>query len=65
MSCRTWRTQASFGMLKEPTRDAMSWSDLERVAQEGEADALRHVLKNCRGTASNLRVENCVTPQKR
>jgi hypothetical protein len=42
-------TQASFGMLRDPTRDAMSWSELERLVKEGETDAaLLRALTHCR-----------------
>ena len=38
-------------MVRDPTRGAMSWSELERLVQEGEADAaLRRALKHCRST---------------
>jgi len=38
-------------MVRDRMREAMSWSELERLVQEGEADAaLRRALKHCRST---------------
>jgi len=38
-------------MVRDPKQGAMSWSELERLVQEGEADAaLRRALKHCRST---------------
>ena len=51
MSWGTWRYLGVFGILRDPKRFAMSWSELERLVDEAEADAgLRRALKGCRST---------------
>ena len=51
MSWRTWRYLGVFGILRDPKRFAMSWSELERLVAEADADArLRRSLKGCRST---------------
>ena len=38
-------------MVGDPTRGAMSWSELERLVEEAEAQpSLRRSLKDCRST---------------
>ena len=51
MSWGTRRYLGVFGILRGPTQSAMSWSELERLVDQAEAQpSLRRSLKECCST---------------